>query len=198
MGSTKKTGQDRRQEILTATCALLRANGLVATTTRDVTTRVGVGAGLLNHYFSWGELRAVALECVLRADIDAVIPALAIKRPSSALDSFIRAVFAERSDSIWRLWIETMEMAMADQALARALERCVSLLSTRLEALLRAGTNQDQWQCSDPKSSAIRIMAAHDGLVGFLLSGVPPLSRRAAAQHLRTIVGFECRGWRDA
>ena len=65
---------DRRTAILSAAADLIRENGVAAVRTRDVTTRAGVGIGLLNHYFKWGELRALAAAQALWAEIDRVVP----------------------------------------------------------------------------------------------------------------------------
>ena len=43
-----------------AAVGVLLEVGLKAATTRAVTTRAGVGRGLLNHYYRWPELRAKA------------------------------------------------------------------------------------------------------------------------------------------
>ena len=47
------------------------------------------------------------------------------------------------------------------------------------------------WSCADPAGAAWRLLAMHDGLVGFVPVGAPALSRRAARVHLRTAISHE-------
>ena len=58
---------DRQSRLVEATIELLLEGGLRAVTTRAVTQRAGVGTGLLNHYFRWPELRALAWAQIFEA-----------------------------------------------------------------------------------------------------------------------------------
>jgi len=72
--------------------------------------------------------------------------------------------------------------------------RCAEDFRRRLEALLREGIGSAAWSCADPAGAAWRILALHDGLVGFLFGGAPPLSRRAATRHFRIGIAHELDG----
>lgn len=189
----RRSGAERREDIVKATAALMRERGLAAVTTRDVTGRLGVGAGLLNHYFTWSELRALAFERVIRADLDA--PAPAGETPAAALASLLDGAFLPDTDPGWRVWMEAMEAARTDPALDAAVARCEAMLLDRIALILEVGHASGAWHCADPRAAAWRVLALHDGLVGFLLATPPRMTRAEAARHLRHLVKLECQGW---
>ena len=56
---SRLSGQERRSQIVEGAYAVILEKGLAGTATRDVTRHLGVGSGLLHHYFTtWAELRA--------------------------------------------------------------------------------------------------------------------------------------------
>jgi AcrR family transcriptional regulator len=193
LSEKRRSGAERREEIVNATATLMREQGLAALTTRDVTGRLGVGAGLLNHYFTWSELRALAFERVIRADLDA--PAPAGETPAAALASLLDGAFLPDADPGWRVWMEAIEAARGDPALDAAVARCEAMLLDRIARILEAGHASGAWRCADPRAAAWRILALHDGLVGFLLATPPRMTRAEAARHLCHLVALECPGW---
>lgn len=195
MARVRKPAADRRQDIMAATCALVCVKGLAATTTRDVTEKLGVGAGLLNHYFTWTELRAAALERVISADIEAALPDATTSDPRATIERFVAQAFQPSSDPIWRLWIEATDLATSDPSIEAAIRRCGARLRDGIARVLSNGDERAQWRCADPKGAATRIMAVHDGLVGFVLTGQVAVTRSEAGQHLRHAIEAECRGF---
>jgi AcrR family transcriptional regulator len=192
VAEAKKAGSDRREALVATTAGLLLERGLAATRTRDVTDRAGVGVGLLNHYFPWAELRALALGRALGEAVARIVPHVEDADPAATLDAFVAASFAEESDPLWRLWIEAVDAAMSDAAIARATEAAARALHARLAACLAAGAVAGLWRCSDPEGAALRILAAQDGFSGFVLGGVPRIDRADAEAHLRHLVDLEC------
>lgn len=183
---------DRREALIAAAAAAFLDQGLTATRTRDVTARAGVGVGLLNHYFSWSELRGQALSRLLQAQIDAAFPDGAAQDPARAVARFLDLAFAPETARHWRLWIEATEGALADPALAQALDRGNRDLMARLAACLRAGAAQGVFACPDPEGAALRLLAAYDGLVGFVLTGSPAIDAAQATRHLAHAFALEC------
>jgi AcrR family transcriptional regulator len=193
LSEKRRSGAERREEIVTATVALMREQGLAALTTRDVTGRLGVGAGLLNHYFTWSELRALAFERLIRADLDAPLPAG--DSPTAELAALLDGAFLPDADPGWRVWMEAIEAARNDPALDAAVARCEAMLLDRIAMILAAGHASGAWRCADPRATAWRVLALHDGLVGFLLATPPRVTRAEAGRHLRHLVALECAGW---
>jgi AcrR family transcriptional regulator len=185
-----------RAAILQAAAHLLRERGLTATRPRDVTALAGVSTGLLNHYFTWNVLRATALAQVLTEGLEALLPAAAVLDPDprTILDTLVEAVFAEEADPLWRLWVEAVEAAPTDPAMADALSRASAAYVDRIAACLERGVKLQLWRCPDPAATAFRLSALHDGLVGMLLTGLPRLTRAGAITHMRTAFLLECPG----
>ncbi len=194
MPRTRKTSSDRRVELISATAEIMLRRGFSAATTRDVTGQVGVGSGLLNHYFSWEELRRLGFEAVAQYGTDATFPHPRKDDPLRTLRRLIREAFSRHADPYWRVWVEAIDEAATDRKLAAVVGHCAEQFRQRLEALLREGVDSGAWSCADPPGAAWRILAMHDGLVGFLFGGAPPLSRRAATQHFRIAVAHELEG----
>jgi len=190
----RKRPSERRADLIAVTAEIILERGFSAATTRDVTQRAGVGTGLLNHYFAWDELRCLGFESVARTGTAYALPDDGVRRPLRAMKRMIKDAFASESDAFWRAWVEAIEEAGSDPELARIVGACASDFRERLEQLLEAGNESKVWTCRDPTGAAWRILAMHDGLVGFVFSGAPPLSRRAATAHLRVAVAHELDG----
>jgi AcrR family transcriptional regulator len=183
---------DRRETLIAATAALFLEQGLAATRTRDVTTKAGVGVGLLNHYFRWADLRALALARALGDAVARIAPQNDGADPAETLEVFLSAAYAEESDPVWRLWIEAFDVAIGDPDMAQVIDGVARDLHARLAACLAAGARSGLWTCADPGGSALRLLATHDGLSGMVLWGLPALSRNEAEAHLRHLVALEC------
>lgn len=183
-----------RDAILSATAALFAERGLTATRTRDVTIRAGVSTGLLNHHFSWSQLRAEALGLALTAGLDELLPLAGSEThdPRAELDRLAQRAFDDTVDPLLRLWVEATEAAPADPALAGVLAKATDELVDRIANLLQSGAALGFWRCADARGAAFRLMALHDGLAGLVLSDFPSLTRAQASAHLRIAFALEC------
>lgn len=188
--NTQPSDTGRRAAIFAAAKTLIRERGLSDVRTRDVTERAGVGIGLLNHYFRWQELRAEAAVAALEDEIERVFPSGVA--PGAVLAAFVQQAFTDSSAPLWRLWIETTDAALSDEVMSKALAGCAVGLLDRVASTLDAGSRLALWNCPSPRASAMRILALQDGLAGFVLTGIPPLSRAEATAHLKAQVNHEC------
>jgi AcrR family transcriptional regulator len=188
----RKSGVERREEIVDAAVAVLMDKGLAAATTRDVTGRLGVGVGLLSHYFSWSELRALAFERVVRAELQLGLDARSGEPARRVLDDLLETAFAQDADAVWRVWIEASDLASADAALAAAVATCTGQWREGLSHLLARGNAEGAWRCADPEGAGWRLLALFDGLVGLVIMPGSQLDRSAATAHLAVAVGHEC------
>jgi AcrR family transcriptional regulator len=186
----RKAGAERREDIIEAAVAVLLEKGLAAATTRDVTSRLGVGVGLLSHYFSWSELRALAFERIVRADLQLSLDARATEPGQRVVDDLVAGAFAEEADSVWRVWID---LASEDAHLAESVGRCTDLWREGLVALLMRCNDQADWHCDDPEGAAWRLLALFDGLVGLVMTPRTKLERSDATRHLSVAIAHECR-----
>lgn len=184
--------EDRREDIIAAAMRVLLARGLAAATTRDVTADLGVGVGLLSHYFTWAALRAEAFERVVRADLDASITARDDVPAARVLRDLVTAAFDQAYDPVWRVWIEASDLASSDPELAARVRACLQRWQRGLASVLARGVAEGAWTCADPSGASWRLLALLDGLVGLTLPPSPVLTRAAAVRHLRTALAHEC------
>jgi AcrR family transcriptional regulator len=183
---------DRREAMIEAAVRVLLRKGLLAATTRDVTDELGVGAGLLNHYFTWPDLRATAFERLVMRDLDQLLPADETGTAARLLREFAATTFAKESDKIGRLWLEAYDLAAQDREFARRADACTEHWHSRLAALLARGSDAGDWRCADPTGSSLRIIAMIIGLSGMLYTPSSRLLRSAATRHLSHLIGLEC------
>jgi AcrR family transcriptional regulator len=188
---TRKSAADRREEILAAAAQVLLKKGILAATTRDVTDQLGVGAGLLNHYFTWAELRAMAFACVARADLERSLTSREGEPAKTVLQHLLASCYASEQASIWRVWIEATDLAVDDAALGEQVSVCAKQWQRALSDLLKRGVVEGAWRCKDPDGSAWRILAMITGLVSLTLAPHAPLSRAEATRHLHQAVEHE-------
>ncbi len=188
---TRMPASQRREAIIDASQRVILAKGLVAATTRDVTEALGVGVGLLSHYFSWTDLRSLAFARIAQADLDSAIRQRRDVEASQVLRDVIADAFAESADPVWRLWIEATELAAADPSMSRVVAECTDQWWQALAGLFERGCVAGAWSCDDPQGASWRIIALLQGLAGLTLAGGPRLSRAEATRHLTIAVERE-------
>jgi AcrR family transcriptional regulator len=184
---------ERRELIIAAAARVLMAKGLLAATTRDVTGELGVAAGLLTHYFTWTELRSVAFERIVRADLQNSLGRHHDEPASTVMTNLIADAFAETADPIWRLWLEATEIAPSDAWLTAALGTATELWRVALADLIKRGCSERAWSCDDPGDASWRLLAVMYGLAGLSLAPDAKLPRADATRHFGIAVGHECR-----
>lgn len=187
---TTAKASERQAQLIDAVIEVMLEIGLAAATTRAVAHRAEVGAGLINHYFRWPELRAMGwrklFEAVAHDQFGQDMP------PEQALERYFANAFSATARPYWKLWIEATDIAATDAAMAVALREVQALMQAGLAALLRAGCTTRKWQLPDPAASALRIGALYDGLAGMLISGATPIAPADAEAHLRRAFELEC------
>jgi AcrR family transcriptional regulator len=185
----RSDGRKRREDIVTMTAQALLEQGMARTTTRDVARRLGIGAGLINHYFAFSDLRAAAFVHAVTTTMTPTDRA----DPTAVMDEFFAAAFAPALDGLWRLWVEATDLSGTDDPMRQALAQCTALALDGLTATIATGTAQGAWRIADAESTAIRLLALHEGLVGFVLSGLPAMPRDVATAHLQGVFDLHCR-----
>ena len=166
----RMSGADRRRQILDAATEVILRRGLALAATRDVTRAVGVGSGLLHHYFpSWVELRAEAVQLAARREIDELKALVADLPAREALDRIANWMVEDEDMRHWRLWLNAQDEAHRDDLLAGVMNAAM-LEWHRLIAnlLLRVGEERGA-KTADPEAAAWRVAALMDGLAGAML-----------------------------
>lgn len=172
-----------------ATIEVLLEVGLRAATTRMVTDRAGVGRGLLNHYFRWPELRAEAWGEIFDAVLDDQLSPH--DPPDRVIEHYLVTAFVEEAHAYWLLWLEAVNLAKTDSALASVLGRVHREMLARLAGCLATGEVQRLWTLPDAGATALRLSALYDGLAGLLLADTTALTPAEAEQHLRRLFLLE-------
>ena len=189
---TRMVAADRREDIIEAATRVLLRKGVSAATTRDVTAEIGVGVGLLSHYFGWADLRAAAFERIVRSDLERSLIGRAHEPATAVMTDLLTQAFETQFDPIWRVWIEASDLATTDAALATCVHDCSHLWQTSLRDLWARGASDGMWTCADPDGASWRLMAIIYGLAGLALVPNAMLSRDGASAHLSVMVRNEC------
>jgi AcrR family transcriptional regulator len=174
---------NKRDHIFQAAVQLFLEKGLLATQTRDVTDRAGVGTGLLNHYFRWPELRAAVWSSIF--EIVAQDLRQLDETAEDALERFFSNSFAEEARPFWRLWIEGEGLSGKDPLLAQAVLIARTNMRDRLTAILVDGAAHKKWSLQSPRLKAIQLETLRDGLAGLLLAADTEVDARVAEALIR-------------
>lgn len=182
----------REGALLQAAVDVLMEKGLFAATTRMVTQRAGVSIGLLNHYFRWPQLRALAWTAIFDAVAQEQFGP--DRNPANAMRYFLASAFVPEARQYWQLWLEALELSRDDVLLREALKGAESHMQAALTDVLSKGCREKNWHLPDPQATALRLNALHDGLVAQILSGLDRISTADAERHLRHAFLLECQG----
>jgi AcrR family transcriptional regulator len=172
---------DRRETLLAATAEVMLEKGFARATTRDVATKLGIGRGLIHHYFeTWDDLQRAAFQTIAQA---AQADAMAIIAPlegRAALARLLDLIIADPADAHWRLFVDAWDEAQTDPALAQIQIKIGhwwrNLLSEKLAPLIGDGDSRHD--------ASWRLMALADGLSGHVLLPTGGLSRAEALRLL--------------
>jgi AcrR family transcriptional regulator len=173
---------DRLATLVEATAAIMVEKGFAGATTRDVAARLGIGRGLLHHYFdSWEALQRTAFQAVedaARAEtLVAIEPLSGWDRLATLLDLLI----AEPDDAHWRLYADAWDEAQRDPELATIVANINAwwrdLLCSAIRPLLNQRISADD--------GAERLLALAVGLSAQVLmtDAVLPRARAVALLH---------------
>ncbi|MDR6610730.1 TetR family transcriptional regulator [Leifsonia sp. 1010] len=162
----RKPREDRRQEIIDAACTLALTEGLTAITARRVAGYVGVGFGLVTHYFSSiDELVSAAFSKVVadeRTAIDERVRGL--DSATDRLRATIAAYTTPTRDPLGLLWLDAWRQAADRPLLRAAVVNQMELDLVDMKATIEAGVDSGEFVLADPSSVvAMRVLALLDG-----------------------------------
>ncbi|MEM8852137.1 MAG: TetR family transcriptional regulator C-terminal domain-containing protein [Pseudomonadota bacterium] len=180
----RMSGADRRNQIVEAAIDAMLERGVALAATRDVTRALGVGSGLLHHYFlSWADLRAEAVRVAAEREIDEVAAMVSALPPRQALTAVADWMVEDDDMRHWRLWLNALDEANRDAGLAEVMNAALANWH-RLIARLLAGAMGDHAEAPGIcDAAAWRLIALMDGLAGaMLIKG--SIVTRDMARHL--------------
>lgn len=189
---TRLSGEQRRAQIVESACKVILQKGLAGTATRDVTRDLGVGSGLLHHYFAtWAELRAEVVRTFISAEIAELEVLLSDAEPEGLLRHLIDWMVSDPDFRFWGLWLDAIEEARRDTDLAAIIEDGYLRWHAVIERVITRTVDAGHGVCENPSDAAWRISALIDGLMGMLVLGKTPLTPEAVRHLLQHQMNME-------
>jgi len=159
MAVSRKSPEDRREELVRAAISLVARKGFAAVTLRDVAAEVGVAHGLIRHYFPSREaLLATAFDTAVRDELAQLPPT--VEDPLVALADWCTSSVEEH----YLVWIDAWAEAPRDPELAATLRAHHLALDEHTADLLRRVCDVAGGRCDDPDDAARQLTAMLDGL----------------------------------
>ena len=190
----KQTVEERRNEILETTCAVVIERGFAGTRIADVAKRLNVSTSLIHyHYDSKEQLLAEAFSHYARKDL-AELDAEIESAPNSLvqLDRAIHSYVPEGSDDVeWMLWIDAWGEALRNPMMKKISQELDEQSVQLLERVLLGGVASGEFRCTDPAASALRLTGLIDGLAIQFAAHDGLLTRDGFIAHVRALAAFE-------
>ncbi|MGN6762441.1 MAG: TetR family transcriptional regulator [Leifsonia sp.] len=164
----RKPPADRRQEIIDAASAIALEEGLTGITARRVAGYIGVGSGLVTHYFSGiDELVSAAFSQVVSTERDAISEKVAeLPTATERLRATIACYTTPSRDPLGLLWLDAWRQAADRPAIRAAVVEQMELDLADMKATIEAGAASGEFDLQDPSSVvAMRVLALLDGQV---------------------------------
>lgn len=166
----RMSGADRRKQIVEAAIEAILQRGVALAATRDVTTALGVGSGLLHHYFpSWADLRAEAVRLAAAREIEEVTTLVTSLPPRQALKVIVDWMVKDEDMRHWRLWLNAMDEAHRDDGLAQVMNAALADWHHLIAGLLTCAAKETVEAHADCDAAAWRLIALMDGLASAML-----------------------------
>jgi len=187
------SGEDRRKQIVETAIDVILQKGLAQAATRDVTRALGVGSGLLHHYFpSWAELRADAVRLAATREIEAVKALVDGVPAMEALERVADWVVDDEDMRHWRLWLNALDEAHRDDLLADVMTAAMLDWHRLIAGLLVKLGEERGATTSDADDAAWRLTALMDGLASTMLVKGSAMTARTARALLKQQLRLEC------
>jgi AcrR family transcriptional regulator len=162
----KASVDERRIEILEATCDVVIERGFAGTRVKDVADRLGISTGLIHYHFdSKDVLFAEAFRHAASADVEKL--RAAVNAADSALDKLDQALAYStptEAEPTMMLWIDSWGESLRSPSLRQISQELDDQVTDVVEDVIRLGVSRGDWRCVDPEASAWRLTALLDGL----------------------------------
>lgn len=163
----RQTVEERRQEILETTCRVVIERGFAGTRVSDVAQRLGVSTSLIHYHFESKEaLLAEAFSHYARTALSELEQYVAeAPTPNEQLARALEDFVPEGSDDLeWMLWIDAWGEALRNPLMRRISQELDERGVGLIEDIVRRGNAVGDFDCADPRASAMRLMGLVDGL----------------------------------
>ncbi|WP_418956581.1 TetR/AcrR family transcriptional regulator [Streptomyces tritici] len=162
----RKSPGERRAEIVEAATGVALTEGLECLTLRRIAEELDVRPGLISHYFpSVEDLVAEAFGSAATAELDRLLPEdPAGATPTERLAAFFAHTSGPDYDAISRLWINARHLSRYREVLRDRVAQQEAAWRGRLEGVIRAGVEREEFRTADPYVTTIQILVVLDGL----------------------------------
>ncbi|SIS23971.1 transcriptional regulator, TetR family [Williamsia sterculiae] len=180
---TRKSAEQRRDELLRCAVRVSVTDGLAAITLRRVATDLGVTPGLVSHYFSTAEqLVAGTFTSAAESDLERLLDRAESARPGAATVALIDAVLDDEARQGSALWLDAWSLGRWNAPLRAELTRLDAEWKRRVAELVAADAQAGTVRITDDAvSTATRLMTMLDGL------SVQVVTRAASQADVRSI-----------
>ena len=157
---------ERRREILEATCKVVIERGFANTRISDVAHELDVSSGLIHYHFeSKGALFAEALRFASESDLARLASTVAEgDTAAEKLERIFQLYSPSESEPGWLLWIDSWGEAMRSRELRDISQELDLAWKHTIETIIVEGVASGEFHCDDPNGAAWRLTALLDGL----------------------------------
>ncbi len=161
----RKPPAERREEIVAAASRLAVEEGLERLTLRRVAEALGVVPGLVNHYFPVAEdLAAAAFGFAAAAEREAILRGIDPQAPPLAQMRYIMAhLLDDSADATSLLWLDAWQATRHRPLLRAEVAAQMRGWQDGMISVIRRGVTAGVFGVTDPRRTAVRIMALIDG-----------------------------------
>lgn len=178
---------ERREEVLTATCEVIREVGFRHVRIADVAERIGTSTGIIHYYFrTKDELLQAAFRYMLDKARARSLAALdGVSDPVERLYAVVDVNLPTPSDSRdWPIWIDLWAESLRDPEIRKLNGTSYSRWISLVQGIVEDGQSQGAFEHLDAREFSTQLLAMIDGLViQAVIAGRP-----GSARALRTIV----------
>jgi AcrR family transcriptional regulator len=189
----RQTVEERRAEILDATCDVVIERGFAGTRVADVANKLNVSTGLIHYHFdSKEQLLAEAFAYAARQEMESLEEDLAtVPNVVAKLDKVLQNYIPDHDEVDWLMWIDSWGEALRNPQM-RTISQELDIQSTDLiERIIVEGVTAGEFSCGDPHGTALCIAGLVDGLSVQLTIHDKVISREALLGHARRIAAAE-------
>ncbi len=189
----RQTVEERRAEILEATCDVVIERGFAGTRVADVANKLNVSTGLIHYHFeSKEQLLAEAFAYAARKEMESLEEDLAsVPNVVAKFDRVLQNYIPDHDEVDWLMWIDSWGEALRNPQM-RTISQELDIQSTDLiERVIDEGIAAGEFTCDDPHGTALCIAGLVDGLSVQLTIHDKVISRNELLAHARRIAAAE-------
>lgn len=192
----RQTVEERRQEILETTCRVVIERGFAGTRVSDVAQRLGISSSLVHYHFESKEsLLAEAFAHYARTALHELEEYVSeVAGPNEQLSRAIEDFVPEGSDDLeWMLWIDAWGEALRNPLMRRISQELDERGVALIESIVLRGNAEGEFDCPEPRSSAMRLMGLIDGLAVQFAAHAGVLTRANLLEAVTRLATWEVR-----